>query len=183
MESFYFLQRSWAAHCTEYHQTNSRLRWLIPGEKHRTGFTVRRIFADLAFNKLRAKRSALGDALQVIEKSGIRNAGTIRIADYRFTFGGKTGNRERHGDAMVAVRLDFRTMHRPSASALNVQTVGTLLDGGAHAAQIFCQRGNAVALFDPQLRGVANLDSLFREWPQGCEHRQLINDQRDLRAF
>src|SRR6202035_5480972 len=81
--------------------------------------------------------SLLGYAIQVIEECWVRDAGTIGVANDRRALRRKSGHGKSHGDAMVTVRLDFRTAQLARLAAFNAQSIGALFHRRAHATQIF----------------------------------------------
>src|ERR1700738_3705467 len=112
----------------------------------------------------------LGYAVQVIEECWVGDTGAIGVANHRRAIRRESGHGEGYGDAVIAVRIDFRAAQLARLAAFNTQAIGAFVHGGAHAAQIFGQRGNAVAFFDAKLRGVAYLNSLLGVWTERGEH-------------
>ena len=64
----------------------------------------------------------------------------------------------------------------------HIQAVLELGNFGAHRAQVFHHKSNAVRLLDPQLLCIADADAAAREGRNGCQYRQFIDELRGQRA-
>ena len=62
---------------------------------------------------------------------------------------------------MVAAGIDFGAAQFSGAAAGNLEAIGTFFDFRVHAAEIFRECGDAVAFFDAEFGGVANLNAFF----------------------
>jgi len=104
---------------------------------------------------------SFGDAIEIIEKSWIGDGGALGVADHGRAGRSQSRYGEGHGDTVVAVRLDFRAAQFSCGSAFDAQAVRAFFYRGAHAAKVFGEGCDAIAFFDAQFRGVANLNSLL----------------------
>src|SRR6266436_4443787 len=87
--------------------------------------------------KLSVKDLALGDALQVIEECRVGDTGAIGVANQSRAVSRQCGYGEGHGDAVIAIRLDFRAAQFSRVAAFDTQAVRPFFHGCSHAAQIF----------------------------------------------
>jgi len=77
---------------------------------------------------------ALGDSLQVFVEFWVGDSGAVGVADGGCAFGGEARNREGHGDAVIAVRVDFRATQFSGFVTFDAKAIGALVNGGAHAS-------------------------------------------------
>ncbi len=84
---------------------------------------------------------------------------------------------------MIAVRLNLGSVQAARRTSRHAQAIGTLFDLRSHAAKIFRQRRNAVALLHAQFRRVSNLDSVLGERAEHCDGGQLIDQLGNEVAF
>src|SRR5258708_19656855 len=92
-----------------------------------------------------------------------------------FVLGSKGGEGERHGQGMIAVRLDLSAVQAARGAARHAQAVGKLLDFRAHSAEVFRQYSDAIAFLHAQLGRVADLNSLLGIWTKHGDRRKLID--------
>src|SRR5439155_189200 len=116
------------------------------------------------------------------EKRGERHTRAIGVANHGVSLGGQPRNGERHRNAVIAAWLNFRSAQFPCATPRHTKPVRPLFYSRAHAAQIFGQRRDSVALLHAQFSRVANLNAFFRERAKRGQHRQFINHQGDAFA-
>src|ERR1700722_3127425 len=91
---------------------------------------------------------------QRFEKLRKRNGRGLRAVNGRFPIRAQRRNRERHGDAVIAKRIQFGGVE--ALAPRNRQAVRQFLRLNPHAAQVLGNRGDAVGLLDAQLAGVPN---------------------------
>jgi len=80
------------------------------------------------------RESMLRHTLEGIEKSRIRDDRSIRASDFRFAFRSERGDRKRHGDAMIAERINFPAVELLAAG--DPQAIVPLFNLGAQGAQV-----------------------------------------------
>jgi hypothetical protein len=111
-----------------------------------------------------------------LEESGVGDRGAIGIANYSVAVGGECGYGESHGDAVVAVRFNLRTVQFAGAPTFDAETIGALFDFSAEALEIFDERGNAVAFFYAQFGSITNLNSLLGVRAECGEHGKFVDE-------
>src|SRR2546422_49921 len=114
------------------------------------------------------------------------NGGAVCVADDAFALRGKRCDGKGHGDAVVAVGVNFGAAQRsagaPRRAASDAQAVGTLLHLRSHPTQVLGQRGDAVTLLYTQLLRIADLDAPLGVRSQRRQHWQLVDQLCHHRA-
>ena len=99
----------------------------------------------------------LHHALERIEKSGIRNHRRLRAPNPRLPFRPQRRHCKRHGDAVIAQRIDLRAVQFLFPG--NLQSIIPFFHLRSHGAKVGGDGGNPVRLLHPQLARIANLHS------------------------
>ena len=119
--------------------------------------------------------SALHHALQRVEESGIGNDRGFRALDPRLPFRPQSGDRKRHGDAVIAEGINLRALQGLASG--NLQAILAFVDLRSHGAKIGGDGRNPVRFLYPQLARIANLDPAVRVRRNRRQHRDFV-DQR-----
>src|SRR5947208_5435187 len=99
----------------------------------------------------------LNQGIEQAEKFRKRDGDAISILDFRFSFSYQSGDAERHGDPVIAMRIDLRSAQ--SSRTRNPQAVIEFLDFCAHRSQAACGGRNPIRFLDAQLCRVAHLEA------------------------
>ena len=121
------------------------------------------------------------DLSQCIEKLGKRHARRFRALNGARPVGGQRGYRERHGDAMVAGRIDLGGVKTLAAG--NVKTFRIGLDFHAHLPESGLDGGDAVGFLNPQLAGIAHGQPVVAGGPEHRQRRDFVDQRRGQRTF
>src|SRR5665647_2965314 len=119
----------------------------------------------------------LADAFEVCPKSGIRDSDAIAVVDIDGIPRKCAKHTERHGDPMIA--LGNHTSRKDRLPRGNNKSIWKLFDGCTDRPQVAHHCRNAVALLDPELRRVANLEAHARARSDTREKRKLIYHRGD----
>ena len=98
--------------------------------------------------------------------------------DHGLALGEKPGDRERHGDAVIAVRIDFGAFE--FAAAVDGHAVLELLHIHSHFPQIFHSGGDAVRFLHAQLARVADVGGTLGQRGGDGDHGDLVDEVRDF---
>src|ERR1017187_1534803 len=116
---------------------------------------------------------AAGNRSQIVEERWVRNAGGVGAVDGGLAFSAKRGNGKRHGDAMITEGIEFGAVQ--TLAAENAQAVGTLVDLGAHLAQVGGNGSDAIGFLDSQLFGIAHFESIVGVGRDGGEDWNFVD--------
>src|SRR5215210_6144136 len=111
-------------------------------------------------------------ACEGIEKAWIRHGRALRADYLGFAFRKKAGNGKRHGDSVIAVRIDHRSGERRGADP---QSIFELLDVGVHSAEVLGDCRYSVRFLNTQLAGVTDLDPAGQPRSGDRKNRYLID--------
>src|ERR1051325_10157631 len=121
-----------------------------------------------------------GHPLEVAEKPRVADGHGRAFGEPHVRSGQRGENRERHGEPMIARRLD------PAAGgprgAAYVQVIPLRLGGHANGAEIGGDQFEPVALFDPQLTDLAEHRLPLGTAREHREDRHLVHEGRHLRG-
>ncbi len=102
-------------------------------------------------------------AFERCKKFGERNSNAISFANHRVAFGTQRGDGQRHGDSMIACRLNFGASQFSGGAPFHAQAIRKFFHARAHPAQSFGNRGDAVAFFHAQFLRAMDFNSLLSE--------------------
>src|SRR5208337_969345 len=123
----------------------------------------------LADNHANDQRLSISDRFQFSKERRIRYTCRVGPENRRLTFRAQRGHGERHSDAVIAERIEFRAVHM--LAARNPHSIGPLFDFRPHFSQIGSDGRNAVRLFHAQFPGIANFEAAVRVRRNRRQHR------------
>ena len=90
---------------------------------------------------------------EVVGEAGVGSVDAVGVVDHGFALGEKPGDGEGHGDAVIAMGIDFRAFEW--LPAVDDHAVLELLHIGSHFPEVIDGGGDAVGFFYAQFAGVA----------------------------
>ena len=121
----------------------------------------------------------------VVKNSGNETPTHSAVPNHRIAFRAERRDRERHRDAMIALRIDFRASQFSRRAAPRPPRACRPEIPPRCAPirpQSFRERRDAIAFLHAQFLRVVDFDSLLRERAERRQHRQFVDHLRHLRA-